>query len=229
MTLMEIKEETRKEPILQQISAHIRNNTWHKVTGDTQHAEILKKFRQISGELTVSLSDDIILRGTRIVIPVSLEQRVLQLAHEGHQGIVKTKTLLRSKVWFPNIDQKAESIVKNCLACQANTLVTQSEPLRMSELPEAPWHNICADFYGPFQTDEYLLVIIDKYTRYPVVEMVRAVSANTVIPVLDKLFSMFGIPRVRKTDNGPPFNGEQFSKFAAYLGFHHCKITPLWP
>ncbi|KAK0144485.1 hypothetical protein N1851_017146 [Merluccius polli] len=158
MTLVEIKEETLKDPILQQISAHIRNNTWHKVTGDTQHAEILKKFRQISGELTVSLSDDIILRGTRIVIPASLEQRVLQLAHEGHQGIIKTKTLLRSKVWFPNIGQKAESIVKNCLARQANTLVTQSEPLRMSELPEAPWH-ICADFYNkrtpPYNSEPY--------------------------------------------------------------------------
>ncbi|KAK0144487.1 hypothetical protein N1851_017148 [Merluccius polli] len=132
--------------------------TSNKVTGDTQHAEILKKFRQISGELTVSLSDDIILRGTRIVIPASLEQRVLQLAHEGHQGIIKTKTLLRSKVWFPNIGQKAESIVKNCLARQANTLVTQSEPLRMSELPEAPWH-ICADFYNkrtpPYNSEPY--------------------------------------------------------------------------
>src|SRR4029434_640016 len=107
--------------------------------------------------------------------------------------------------------------------------VTQSEPLRMSELPEAPWHNIRVDFYGPLQTGEYLLVIVDEYTRYPVVEIVRSVSANTVIPVLDKVFSMFGIPRVLKTDNGPPFNSEQFSKFAVHLGFHHRKITPLWP
>ena len=49
-------------------------------------------------------SDDIILRGTRIIVLASLEHRVLQLAHEGHQGIVKTKTLLRSKVWFPEVD-----------------------------------------------------------------------------------------------------------------------------
>jgi hypothetical protein len=229
MTLNEIKEETLKDHILQKVSTHIRDNTWHRITDDTQHAETLKKYRQIKEELTVSHTDDIILRGTRIVIPASLEHRVLQLAHEGHQGIVKTKTLLRSKVWFPNIDQKAELTVKNCLACQANTPFTQSEPLKMSELPEAPWHNISADFYGPLPTGEYLLVIIDEYSRYPVVETVRSVSANTVIPILDKVFSMFGIPRILKTDNGPPFNSEQFSKFAGHLGFHHRKITPLWP
>lgn len=229
MTLHEIKDETLKDPILQKVSTHIRDNTWHKITGDTQHAETLKKYREISGELTVSHTNDIVLRGTQIVIPGSLEHRVLQLANEGHQGIVKTKTLLRSRVWFPNIDQKAELTVKNCLACQANTPMTQSEPLRMSELPEAPWLNISADFYGPLTTGEYLLVVIDKYSRYPVVEIVRSVSANTVIPIIDKVFSMFGIPRVLKTDNGPPFNSEQFFKFAGHLGFHHRKITPLWP
>lgn len=31
MTLTEIKEETLKDPVLQKVSAHIRNNTWHKI------------------------------------------------------------------------------------------------------------------------------------------------------------------------------------------------------
>ena len=33
----------------------------------------------------------VILRGTRIVITKVLRSRVLELAHEGHQGIVKMK------------------------------------------------------------------------------------------------------------------------------------------
>ena len=32
-----------------------------------------------------------------------------------------------------------------------------------------------------------------------------------------------------KTDNGPPFNGDQFSPWAKYIGFAHSRITPLWP
>ena len=39
-----------------------------------------------------------VLRGTRIVAPRQLRRRVLDLDHEGHQGIVKTKGRLRSKV-----------------------------------------------------------------------------------------------------------------------------------
>ncbi|KAI0238202.1 hypothetical protein LSAT2_011169 [Lamellibrachia satsuma] len=35
-----------------------------------------------------------------------------------------------------------------------------------------------------------------EYSRYPVVEIIRSTSANTVIPVFDKVMSMFGIPKV---------------------------------
>lgn len=222
MTLTEIKAETPKDPILQEVSAHVRHNTWHE-TDRSRHADILKQFRQVSSELTTSHASDIILRGTRIVIPTALQDRVLQLAHEGHQGIVKTKALLITKVWFPDIDCKAEAEVSSCLACQASTPVVRTDPLKMSVLPEARWHSVSADFYGPFPTGEYLLVIMDDYTRYPIIESVKSTSANTVIPVMDKKFSMFGIPRAVKTDNGPPFNSDQFSQFADYLGF-----CPTW-
>ena len=45
---------------------------------------------------------------TKLVMPSSnsLKQQTLDLAHEGHQGITKTKALLRSKVWSPNIDSR---------------------------------------------------------------------------------------------------------------------------
>ena len=61
------------------------------------------------------------LRGTRIVIPRELQQRVLELAHEGHQGIVKTKERLRSKVWWSGLDKQAEKKCKHCYGCQLTT------------------------------------------------------------------------------------------------------------
>ena len=49
------------------------------------------------------------------------------------------------------------------------------------------------------------------------------------IPVVDKILGQFGVPDIIKTDNGPPFNSSMFSDYAKYKGFHHRKITPLWP
>ena len=48
---------------------------------------------------------------------------------------------------------------------------------------------------------------------------------STVIPKLDRIFAAYGVPKVVKSDNGPPFNGGEFAQFAKYLGFKHRKVT----
>ena len=87
----------------------------------------------------MNASLDIMLKGTQVVIPESLQLKVIQLAHEGHQGIQKTKSLLRSKVWFPRMSSMAENAVRECIPCQANTTRVNMEPLSMSDLPPGAW------------------------------------------------------------------------------------------
>ncbi len=84
------KNRDKKDAVLRQVCSHIRNNTFHKNARDLLFTDTLKHYRNVSSELTVSSNDDLILRGSRIVVPSTLEQRVLQLAHESHQGIAKT-------------------------------------------------------------------------------------------------------------------------------------------
>ena len=43
------------------------------------------------------------------------------------------------------------------------------------------------------------------------------------------MFTEFGIPHTLKSDNGSPFQSDDFAKFANYLGFKHRRITPYWP
>jgi hypothetical protein len=103
------------------------------------------------------------------------------------------------------------------------------EPFKMSEMPSKPWTNVSADFCGPLPSGDYLFVITDEYSRYPIVEIIKSESATAVIPVLDKVISTFGIPNVIKTDNGSPFNSFAFRQYAENIGFKHRRVTPLWP
>ena len=109
---------------------------------------------------------------------------------KGTKGLQRQR-LLREKVWFPCIDQMTDNAIKRCVPCQSATPRTAYEPLNMTPLPETPWRELSTDFYGPLPTGEYLLVIIDEYSRYPVVEILRSTSANTVIPVFDKVIPVF--------------------------------------
>ena len=77
----------------------------------------LNLFAKIRSGLTVDDDASLILRGSRIALPKSLRHRAIEIAHVGHQGIVKTKQLLREKIWFPNIDKSVKDVLANCLPC----------------------------------------------------------------------------------------------------------------
>ena len=68
----------------------------------------------------MSLEWEMACLSTRIVIPKQLRCQVLELAHEGHPGIVAMKQRLRTKVWWPGIDKevekekKREKLYANC-------------------------------------------------------------------------------------------------------------------
>ena len=185
------------------------------------------KFDPVFTELAVV--GGLVVRGARIVVPTALQERVVRLAHEGHQGITKTKEYLRARVWFPGLDRIVEERVRHCHPCQVVTVAQDREPLRMSKIPSEPWKEIAIDFWGPVKTGEYLLVMVCKHSRWVEVEFVSSTSARAVIPKLDRVFSSMGIPAVVGSDNGPPFNGQEFVDFSKYMGFVHELKTPKNP
>ena len=60
---------------------------------------------------------ELLLRGTRIV-GLKVLREVVKLANKDHQGVVKTKYRLRSKVWWPGMDKDVEKLCKVCHGCQ---------------------------------------------------------------------------------------------------------------
>ena len=228
MSIHEVQHATQSDPTLQAVIQAIHSGRWHAVQDSSVDPYAFEAYAKVKADLTVNESNGIVLRNGRIAMPGALQVRAVQLAHEGHQGLTKTKALIREKVWFPGIDRLTESQTRSCLPCQASTLLPSREPLEMSRLPDSPWLEVSADF-ATLDTGEYLLVLIDDYSRFPVVEIISSTSSAATIPRIDKIFAEFGVAKCLRTDNGPPFNSHEFRKFANKLGFRHQKITPLWP
>ena len=222
MSAEEIRKETDADETLSAVKKAIKDGRWYKLS-----KELKRTFEPIKQELTVS-SGGIILRGDRIVMPNTLQAKVIEIAHEGHQGIEKTKRHLRSRIWFPKMDKMTEAAVKKCMACQVSTESKRREPIKPSLLPNGPWEDLSVDFYTRPNGEE-IMVTIDDFSRFPVAEIVRSTAFSQVWPKLNHLLAMLGIPKTIKTDNGPPFNGREFKAMADHLGFKHRKITPVWP
>ena len=184
-------------------------------------------YKAVRHELTVL--GKLVLRGTRLVMPQKLRKQVLELAHEGHQGIVKTKRRLRTKVWWPGIDRGAEQRCRTCHGCQLVGKPLPPEPMKRTELPTQPWQDLAADLLGPLPTGEYLLVVVDYFSRFFEVAITKSVTSGKLIKCLEEIFATHGLPLSIKTDNGPQFVSEEFEAYLNDNNIEHRVSTPLWP
>ena len=84
----------------------------------------------------------------------------------------------------------------------------------MSPTPKGPWVQVSTEFCGPFPTGKAVLVVIDVYSKYPEVEIIKSTAAKEVLPAMERIFAPHGIPETLNSDNGPPFEGQAFRSFA---------------
>ena len=186
-----------------------------------------KQYLPVRNELT--FIGHVILRGTRIVIPQALRKRVVNLAHEGHQGVVKTKERLRTKVWWPAMDRDAERRCAECYGCQMVTKNVPPPPLKSTPLPNQPWEEVAVDLMGPLPSGEHLLVLVDYYSRWMEVDVIRTTSSKTIIHCLDAQFARHGLPKGLRTDNGSNLVSKEVEDYLNEMGIEHRYTTPLWP
>ncbi|XP_022808778.1 uncharacterized protein K02A2.6-like [Stylophora pistillata] len=177
----------------------------------TGRFEKCKEYAPAAGELCVI--GQLVLRGTRIVLPNKFRSQAISLAHEGHLGIVGTKQNLRSKVWWPRMDKAAEKFCKSCHGCQLVSRPDAPEPLRSTTLPEGPWQDLAVDLLGPLPSGHTILVVVDYYSRYYEYTIMTSTVTEKVIDNLEEIFSRDGLPLTIKSDNGPPFRSEEFREY----------------
>lgn len=217
----DIAKYTRRDPILSKVMSTIQDGTVDRLNGDE-----FSSFRSKANELTVE--SGCILWRHRTVIPSKLQQFVLQDLHTSHLGIVKTKSLARSFVYWPKIDKDLESMVKRCEFCQSN----QANPEKSSLIPWSPsesaWKRIHMDFAGPLNGFHYL-VIIDSYSKWPEVFKTKDISAAFVLSRLMDIFCRYGFVDTVVSDNGRQFVAKEVEDYLKSKGIKHVLTAPGHP
>jgi hypothetical protein len=221
LSLEDIQNATKSDETLQGLVQILVKGKW-----PTTIPEGLKPFYRLRDEL--SLYESCVLRGNRVVIPSALQKRVLSLAHETHQGIVRTKQMLRLKFYWPGLDRAVESLVSNCNACVLNQPLLDDQPLHPTALPPCPWYKLAMDLVGPIR-GQYIFTMIDYYSSFPEAFVIRDITSQALITRLSDVFARFGYPQCIVTDNGSQFVSTEFEKYLKECGIQHIRSSPYYP
>ena len=217
--LREMQNATENDQVLQKLKKLILDG--FPDSKSSMPAELIPYF-QVRSEL--SITEGLIFKGDKIVIPESLWKEMKERIHMGHMGIECCKARARQLMYWPNINADITNMVLNCSACLENRRYHQKEPLIAHEVPTAPWYKVGMDLFS-FKGRDYLLVV-DYFSNYPEVCLLNDTHSGSVIMKLKSIFSRFGIPKVVISDNGPQFSSHLFMRFAKEWDFTHDPSSP---
>ena len=205
------------DPIISKVITYCQSGWPHRL----QIPEDLRPYWTLRGEL--SLYDNLLLYGNRIVVPSKLRKETLAKIHHGHQGIQRCQARVTTSVWWPGVSQVVEAYVKNCSHCQKR-YVPPKEPLISSTLPSRLWDRVAADLFE--LNNNHYIVIVDYFSRYPEVCQLKSTTSVSVVKTLKAIFARHGVPSVLLSDNGPQFNSTAFKEFSSQYHFQHVTSSP---
>ena len=178
----------------------------------------MREYTKHHDELSVEMG--CILRGFRVIVPSKFRRRILQELHEGHPGMVKIKSLARSFVWWPHLDNNIEHVVNECSACQTCKKTLHEALLHPWDWPSKPWDRIHIDYAGPI-LGKMILVIVDAHCKWIETHVIASATSSATIERLMMTFACHGLPRSIVSDNGSCFTSEEFKLFARTNGIRH--------
>lgn len=221
ITAKHIAHHTKQDHILSKVLQGLVTGRNSLMTG-----EECKPFVAVWSELSVE--QNCILRGSRVVIPKQLREQVLAELHADHQGIVRSKAVARSYMWWPGMDKDIELHVKQCASCAIHQ--NNPKPVRFHpwEVPQYPWQRLHIDYAGPFLGYSYL-IIVDAHSKWPEVIPMQSTTSISTIRALMQIFAIHGLPERIVSDNGPQFCSQEFKDFMKVNGIQHIQSAPYHP
>jgi hypothetical protein len=224
MTLTSVAAATAADPDLQTVMNYI-NTGW-----PSQKSEMASEIRVYYNlRIELSVVGQCLLRGSRVVIPSTLRQSLLELAHEGHPGVSRMKSKCRESIWWPGIDADVERAVRDCQACiiSGKSVRPSPGPLHPVPRPAGPWRKLSLDIAGEFhvapRSHRFMLVLVDYYSKWPEAATCEYVTSASVISFLTQIFDRFGLVEEIVTDNGPQLVSAEFEAFLSSLGIRHSR------
>ena len=179
----------------------------------------------ISRKMELSVLDGCVLWGSQVVVPPQGREAVLQELHDTHPGTSKMKALARGYIWWPQMDNEIEQLVRRCNVCQESRPSPPVAPLHPWAWPDSPWSRLHLGFAGPFW-GRMFLVLVDSYSKWMYVRLMSSITSSKTIEQLRIIFSTHGLPRKIVTDNRSSFTSAEFHQFMSENGIKHIFSAP---
>ena len=151
----------------------------------------------------------------QLVIPSKLRDDILRSFHDaklggGHQGIERTRELIKRKYYWHKMDSDIETYVKSCDVCQRTKQLYHGYRAPLRPLPVedifSRWH---MDILGPLPSSngyKHIILFVDSFSKWCEAFPLKTQKATEVAEVLyNEIICRYGAPKSILSDRGKNF------------------------
>ena len=213
-----VAKESAKDPVVSAVMEYCKegwpNNKHRRVSKESS----MSSFKQRKDSL--SCESGCLFYGSRLVIPLKLQSSVLQILHQGHFGMQRMKQLSRTAVYWPGLDAQIMDTCRSCHACMEHQNNPPQALIHPWMMPEKCWSRVHIDQAVNFMGHTWL-VLVDAYSKYPIVHATSSTSSKATIQLLEEDFAHFGFPHTIVSDNATSFTSEEFQEWCSEREITH--------
>ena len=212
---------TMVDPTLVHLAKTIQNG-WPE-TGKELEGDVKPYFQH---RYELHIVDGIIFFQNRIVVPIGIKHQFLAKLHESHMGVVKSKLLARTLVYWPKWNEDIKQVCVEYETYRENQHMPPNIPKFQVNVrgPGEVYGCDVAEIAGKQHT-----VIVDYNSCCIFEQKLKCLASVDVINALKDIFCGVGTPDRLVSDNARYFTSEEFHNFMMDWSIHHITLSPRYP
>ena len=151
-----VRTASQKDQELQLLTQQVKLGWPKKISEVDDKIKCYWSFRE-----DITVADDILVKGHRIIVPKDMREYMLDQVHKGHFGMDKCKMRMSNCCYWPNVNKEIEEMIRNCPTClefaPAKPKIKKKDMLH-HEVPSTPWMKLATDIFH-FQGMNYLILV----------------------------------------------------------------------
>ena len=144
---------------------------------------------------------------------------MLDLIHEGHQGLKKCLLPSRESLSWPGISNEIHQTLDKCVIYQATSTAQRKLPSDPSVIPSHAWYTLGTDFF--YWKHFEFLVLRDYFSKFLILGKLPSSTSSAVCKEISNIFTEFGRPYIIRSDNGPCYASKEFKELVELLQVRH--------
>ena len=172
----------------------------------------------------------------QVILPTKVRKDFVKKVHEGmtggHLGSAKTEAQVSRRAYWPGWKTDVAAVLKARAPCAQ---YQRGNPPKRTPLKPLitgdPWERVSIDITGPHpkwsRGHEYILTLIDHFTKWGEAFPIRNHTAPTVVKQLvSQVFTRFGCPKQLLSDQGPEFDSVLMTELCKSLHIDKVRTSP---